>query len=73
VIPLLRHQHTCMLLAFDCIAIDWHLRLRALARQKYWKIGLRVVEPKIPAFCDFKTSKDYKKARQVRGPSKIFL
>jgi hypothetical protein len=28
VIPLLRHQHMCMLLAFDCIAIDWHLRLR---------------------------------------------
>lgn len=27
-IPLLRHQHMCILLAFDCIANEWHLRLR---------------------------------------------
>jgi hypothetical protein len=36
---------------------------QALARQKYWEISLRVVEPKIPALCNFKTSKNYKKAR----------
>jgi hypothetical protein len=47
--------------------------IQPLARQKYWKISLRVVEPKIPALCDFKASKDYKKARQVKDPSELFL
>jgi hypothetical protein len=50
-----------------------HVEKQPLARQKYWKISLRVVEPKISALCDYKTSKDYKKARQVRDPSKFFL
>jgi hypothetical protein len=39
--------------------------MESLARQKYWEISLRV-EPKIPTLCNFKTSKNYKKARQAR-------
>jgi hypothetical protein len=50
-----------------------HHVILPLARQKYWEISLRVVDPKIPALCDFKASKDYKKSRQVRDPSKSFL
>jgi hypothetical protein len=37
-----------------------------LLRVRNTKESLRVVEPKIPAFCNFKTSKNYKKARHVR-------
>jgi hypothetical protein len=38
---------------------------QTLARQKHWEISLHV-EPRIPALCNFKTSENYKKARQVR-------
>jgi hypothetical protein len=45
----------------------------SLARQKYWEISLRVVKLKIHALCDFKTSKNYKKTRQVRDAGEFFL
>jgi hypothetical protein len=49
------------------------IKIRALTRQKFWEISLRVVKFKIPAFCDFKTSKNYKKTRQVRDAGEFFL
>jgi hypothetical protein len=52
----------CCIPAVICVSVASR---ESLARQKYWEIRLRV-EPIIPALCNFKTSKNYKKARQVR-------